>query len=502
MMKKSGTLWLIPVVLASCQRPVLDTDVVIPECGNGRLDAGEECDEPEAPWKCFECAYTDCDAPTSWETVAESLADYIDLLPEVPDTPLALDWEDVEGFRLDRLSAEPVSDDWSGNAMVCDPGELWDASRVNIGPLVSLEDGATECRVQLLDDRRDGLLYVANRHPADTDNPVSGEPGWVTWRFGIPEGHKATWFRYQHDMGRLFGSHPEFCHENEQDADGNCTRFLEEGDDWSERVPAGIFLLWSVPGECSGWHITGPHAPANDLIWDVEETEVEVPVHLREAPELAVTALIWHQYPGGCEGDFCIDATSTFLSEFSIGLGDASLQTEADTTLETEPFTGHPRLHGDDETWYPEQLAYLDLPCRTEPDYPNNSDWGAVTNVRNQWELSTLGGASCLDEKPETLADHEYASLYLTGEGPGDSWSDGDQGMRQISQSRRIQRRTHDNGPGQSQASNLGSGAGTQSRRADKTGVTTDIPRLDFERRKCLRHTIPGKQKEKRHRDS
>ena len=59
-------------------------------------------------------------------------------------------------------------------------------------------------------------------------------------------------------------------------------------------------------------------------------------------------------------------------------------------------------------------------------DNPDNSDWGAITNVRNQWELSTLGGASCLDEKPETLADHEYASLYLSDEGPGESWNDED----------------------------------------------------------------------------
>ena len=47
-----------------------------------------------------------------------------------------------------------------------------------------------------------------------------------------------------------------------------------------------------------------------------------------------------------------------------------------------------------------------------------------MTNVRNQWELSTLGGASCLGEKPETLSDHYFASLYLNGEDTEDTWSD------------------------------------------------------------------------------
>lgn len=373
-----------------------DTGEYTPQCGNGVLDDGEECDDPEAPWLCFECTLTDCLDETDWGSIAASLADYSDMLPAVTADPLETDWEDVAGFRLDAISAEPVYDDWVGDETACDVGDLWDTSRVSTGPLLALEDGSTECRVQLSNHKRDGLLYIANRTPADSDYPVSGEPGWVSWRFGIPEGHQATWFRYQHDMGRLFGSHPESCHENEQDEDGNCTRFLEKDDDWSEEVPAGLFLLWTVPSECNGWHITGPHEPANDLIWDIEETEIEVPAHLQEAPELTVTALVWHQYPGGCEEEYCIDATNTFFSEYSIGLGKASLQTEATTTMASEPPLEHPRLHGADETWYPEQLAYLDLPCRGEPDYPNNSDWGAITNVRNQWEVSTLGGGELL----------------------------------------------------------------------------------------------------------
>ena len=401
-----------------------DTGEYAPLCGNGILDAGEACDDPETPWLCFECEFTDCSEETDWGIIAASLADYSDMLPAVTAKPLETDWEDVAGFRLDTLAAETVYDDWEGDETACSVDSLWDASRVSVGPLLPLEDGSTECRVQLSNHKQDGLLYIANRTPADNDYPVSGEPGWVSWRFAIPEGHQATWFRYQHDMGRLFGSHPETCHENEQDEDGNCTRFLNEDDDWSEDVPAGVFLLWTVPNACNGWHITGPHAPANDLIWDIEETEIEVPAHLQEAPELTVTALVWHQYPGGCEEDYCIDATNTFFSEYSIGLGNASLQTEAVTTLAAEPPLEHPRLHGANETWYPEQLAYLDLPCREEPDYPENSDWGAITNVRNQWELSTLGGASCIGEKPETLYDHEFASLYLSGKGPGDDWSD------------------------------------------------------------------------------
>ena len=401
-----------------------DTDVYLPECGNGILDEGEECDEPETPWLCFECAYTDCGEETSWDSIAESLAEYVDLLPPIPETLYEEDQTDVAGFRLDTIEALAVYDDWSGDASTCDIDSLWDPSRVSVGPLVDLGEGSTECRVQLSNHKRDGLLYVANRSPADIKERVGGEPGWLSWRFDVPDGHEATWFRYQVDMARLFGSHPETCHDNERDDDGNCTRFIAEDDDWSEEVPPGIFLLWTVPGECSGWHITGPHGPADDLVWDIEEIEIEVPEHLREAPELTVTALLWHQYPGGCENDYCIDATSSFYAQYSIAFGKASLQTELKTSFAAEPPLEHPRLHGADDTWYPEQLAYLDLPCRDAPDYPENSDWGAVTNVRNQWELSTLGGASCLGEKPETLADHPFASLYLTEEGPGDSWSD------------------------------------------------------------------------------
>ena len=402
-----------------------DTEAPGPACGNGIVEEGEACDDPSAPWLCWECQFTDCLDDSNWAQIAASLIDDAQYLPAVPEAGNVQHEENVAAFRLDRLAVAAVADDWVGDKSTCELSDLLPQERVTMGPLYFDEEGNPECQVQFSNAKRDGLMYVANRRPTgNTKAPVRGDPGWVTWQFDVPEGHESTYFRYQVDMSRLFGSHPTSCHENEMDEDGNCTRFLADDVDWSEEVDAGVYLLWGVPGECVGWHITGPHEPIEDMVWDLEEIEIEVPAHLRSVPELAVSALIWHQYPGGCENDYCMDATKTFHSEFSIGFGPASLQTEEVAPFAKEPVTSHPRLFGTDEEWYPLQVAYSDLPCRTEPDYPNNSDWGAVTNVRNQWELITLGGASCLGEQPATLAEHENAALYL-GDGPGEEWKDG-----------------------------------------------------------------------------
>jgi len=129
-----------------------------------------------------------------------------------------------------------------------------------------------------------------------------------------------------------------------------------------------------------------------------------VPEHLREAPELAVSALVWHQYPGGCDEGNCVAAAGTYTT---LALDRASLQTERLFAPHTEPVDAHPRLFGGNDDWYPDQVAFSSLPCRGEPDYPESSDWGSVTNVGNQWEEITLGGAICLGEVPVTLAEHE-----------------------------------------------------------------------------------------------
>jgi hypothetical protein len=351
--------------------------------------------------------------------VAQGLAEVSALLPTIPAQALDVDWTDVEDFRVDRIESGAPGLNGPVSAASCDLQGTWPADRVWVGALVEGEE-EDYCRVQYKNES-DTTLYLRNRNPIGSIHvPVTGEPAWVAWRFPVPPGHEATSFYYEHSWARLFGSHPEDCHENEQDGDGNCTRSLADGEDWSEEVPAGLFLLWTVPGDCEGWHITGPHEPIADLEYSgVNTTEVEVPEHLREAPELAVSALVWHQYPGGCDEGYCVAAAGTYTT---LALDRASLQTERLFAPHTLPVDAHPRLFGGNDDWYPDQVAFSSLPCRGEPDYPESSDWGSVTNVRNQWEEITLGGPSRLGEVTRTLAEHEDAAGYLSGEA-AENWS-------------------------------------------------------------------------------
>jgi hypothetical protein len=244
------------------------------------------------------------------------------------------------------------------------------------------------------------------------------------WRFPLPEEHEAVRFSYWYSWSRYFGSHPETCHPDDQDEDGTCVKlFLDEEEHWEEVVPPGVFVLWSVPGDSKGWAITGPHAPASVITWSgAAEAVIPIPEYLRRAPELAVTALVYHQYPGGCEEDYCVSAQFTYVSG---AFNSAQLWTRKGFVPQETPLEGHPRLFGEDDVWYPDLLTLESVPCRGAPDYPENSGWGSVSNVRNDWETYSLGGSSCLGTLPDSLSGFDSANRYLTGEAHTD-WDDED----------------------------------------------------------------------------
>jgi hypothetical protein len=199
--------------------------------------------------------------------------------------------------------------------------------------------------------------------------------------------------------------------------------FLDEEEHWEEVVPPGVFVLWSVPGDSKGWAITGPHAPASVITWSgAAEAVIPIPEYLRRAPELAVTALVYHQYPGGCEEDYCVSAQFTYVSG---AFNSAQLWTRKGFVPQETPLEGHPRLFGEDDVWYPDLLTLESVPCRGAPDYPENSGWGSVSNVRNDWETYSLGGSSCLGTLPDSLSGFDSANRYLTGEAHTD-WDDED----------------------------------------------------------------------------
>ncbi|MGB0640202.1 MAG: hypothetical protein ACPGTU_12755, partial [Myxococcota bacterium] len=99
----------------------------------------------------------------------------------------------------------------------------------------------------------------------------------------------------------------------------------------------------------------------------------------------------------------------------NMGFTGASLLTEDGFSPPMEPPEEHPRLFGDNETWLETNRAFDELPCSGEPDWPEGSSWGGLTNIRNTWDEFTKGGAICLDELPTSISEIDEAASYLDG---------------------------------------------------------------------------------------
>jgi hypothetical protein len=84
----------------------------------------------------------------------------------------------------------------------------------------------------------------------------------------------------------------------------------------------------------------------------------------------------------------------------------------------TQPYTGHPRLYGDNTIWSSHNTVYenFDADCTVR----GKAGWGAVPNAKISWEKRAKGGATCENKRPTSLLEHNTAKFYLTGQG---SWS-------------------------------------------------------------------------------
>jgi hypothetical protein len=128
--------------------------------------------------------------------------------------------------------------------------------------------------------------------------------------------------------------------------------------------------------------------------------------------ELVVSLLVYHQYPGGCDGGYCVSGRTTHSN---LGFNGAQLTTEKDFAPETEPAASHPRLFGDNDAWSSRLAQFDSLPCSGAPEWLDGSDWGGLPNVRNIWDDITKGGSECLGELPSSVSDIDDAADYLDG---------------------------------------------------------------------------------------
>ncbi len=363
-----------------------------------------------------------CHTTTPWEVIAPSLYDHA-LAGRVPTPPsgyLDPTWSSpTPEFILHNLRPDERTVDWVDGAEDCATPSFWSSERVTLGASVVSGDGATHCRVQTSPTRlTDTGLYLMNRARPLNSEPVTGEPAWISMRFPIPAGHRATSFTYTVNWARLFGSHPEGCTGTDVSPSGECQRAaLADGESWDEEVPPGLFLLWARSSDCTGWEITGPHEPAGTVSWSgTESFTVDVPESLREVDELAVTLLVYHQYPGGCEGTYCVEARTTHSN---LGFTGARLTTEEPFDPTDEPAWDHPRLFGDNAVWAEKLASFDGLSCSGAPDWSEGSTWGGLMNVRNTWDELTKGGAECLAEVPDSVWDIADAQAYLDGSAAG-----------------------------------------------------------------------------------
>lgn len=357
-----------------------------------------------------------CGGPTPWEQIAASLLDIPDMLPTIPDEPLDVDWEgDIPGTRHDGLGPVEPPEGWSPSDSICGVAPIWDAERVEVGPLRFVGD-EPHCRVVFYPSRANGTaLFFENRWPPGSIHvPISGAPHWAQFRFPIPRSHEAVELSYSVGWARLFGSHPDPCHEDDKDEEGLCgPKYADPAEDWSEDVPPGLFLLWAKAGRCEGYVITGPHEPAGHLSWSGAERYVaEIPPSLRRVGELVVTLFTYRQYPGGCEGEMC---KSGRFEYYSLSVDELSLETRELFDPPFEPPPTHPRVFGPDEVWLPAQARFDTLPCYGAPEHESWAGWGSVTNVKNVWDTITKGGTVCEGTVPDTLPDHPDAGPYLDG---------------------------------------------------------------------------------------
>jgi len=77
-----------------------------------------------------------------------------------------------------------------------------------------------------------------------------------------------------------------------------------------------------------------------------------------------------------------------------------------------EPPVSRPRLFGSNAEWAAHIATWIDMPC-----VDGSKGRGKVPDVKDYWDISTVGGATCdspLPGKPAAIADHPLAEKYLS----------------------------------------------------------------------------------------
>ena len=357
--------------------------------------------------------YDDCDVSlTDWSTISTELLNIEELLPRIPTDLLTASWDEPIHDLIIHSITPADRNGYLNDVTSCVTPPFWDQDRVILGPFV---DGVNpHCRIQLRDTNpNDPGLFALNRHRWSKNEPITGEPAWLQFRFPVPDDHVASRLRYEINWARLFGSEPTQCHPDDQDSNGDCfLAALDPGESWDDAVPGGLFILWGEAGTCGGWTISGPHEPIDNIEYSgTTNYTIEVPEEVQDVEELVVTFMVYHQYPGGCENSNCISGEDY---PYNIAFHGVDLFTEKVFTPLFEPPTEHPRLFGDNETWMSEQEHFENMDCLGS-NWPINSSWGGLTNVRNNWDLITKGGMACESEVPTSLYDVSFAEPYLNG---------------------------------------------------------------------------------------
>ena len=336
------------------------------------------------------------------------VSEHVELLP-LPSTTLSVTWDEPTPECIRHWISPSERNGFLIDDSSCDVPPFWDASRISMGPYI--EEGTPYCRVNLRSDTdiENTGLFVRTKERYSTNIPITGEPTWIQYRFPLPEGHQARTLSYYANRGRLFGTHPDSCHPSEHDSNGDCQlTALASGEDWSDPVPAGIFMLWAEAGSCSEWVISGPHEPSADFTWSkVERYIIDVPEEVKDSEELVATMLFYHQYPGGCEGNYC-DRVGAFTDWYP------HLLSEKPLVSTMEPPVARPRIFGDDEEWMTEQQKFENMDCLSA-DWQVGSAWGNIVNIPNNWDNLTKGGEGCLGNIPTSLVDVGFANAYLDG---------------------------------------------------------------------------------------
>lgn len=192
---------------------------------------------------------------------------------------------------------------------------------------------------------------------------------------------------------------------------------------WDRAAKPGYYLLWTTPNS-QGHVITGILFFIIILVGPFKNYSMiaEVPSFFasKSTRELIVTVFLFNQYVTVSE---CPVSGTCYTSNYHSILSELTLQIRTDfqdLVKNKLPSNGHPRLFGSNQEWlqflarkslffvFTSLLALDSVPCGNKAD-----GWGIVPDMRYLWDKQTLGGSTCDNSIPATLAKHSIAIKYL-----------------------------------------------------------------------------------------